>query len=84
MPRVVYSESVIPFQRLMRLVESDEVLMVQFHCKRLPESEDTLEYIIKVNEDMAQFSRSFSERILRLIWSRHHAVPLPFREGKWN
>lgn len=54
MSHVVASETGMPVQRLMRLVESDDGLMVQVRWKGLPESEDTLEPIGKVYEDVPQ------------------------------
>ena len=54
MSHVVSSETGMPVQRLMRLVQSDDGLMVQVRWKGLPASEDTLEPISKVYEDVPE------------------------------
>lgn len=52
MSHVVYFDTGMPFQRFMRLVESNDGLIVQRCLKALEESEGTPESIIKVNVDV--------------------------------
>lgn len=51
MPHVIASETAMPFQGLLRLVEKGLKVLV---CWRgLPKSEDTLEHVKKVFEDVS-------------------------------
>lgn len=54
MSHVVSSETVMNFRRLIKIFESDNGLMVQVRCERLPKSEDTLDPLSKVGEDFLQ------------------------------
>lgn len=54
MPNVIASETGMPVQRLLRLVDADEGLKVLVCWRGLPGSEDTLEPPEKVYEDVLQ------------------------------
>lgn len=62
MSHVVASETGMPVQRLMRLVDTDDGLMVQVRWRGLPDSEDTLEPASKVYEDVPQLFRKLLGR----------------------
>lgn len=52
MSHVVASETIMPIQRLMRLVESDDGLMAQVRWKGLQKSEDTPNPIANFYKDV--------------------------------
>lgn len=52
MSHVLSSETGMQVQRLMRLVETDDGLMVLVRWKGLPNSEDTMEPVKKIHEDV--------------------------------
>lgn len=52
MAHVISSETGMPVQRLMRLVDTEDGLMVLVRWSGLPDSEDTLEPLKKVYEDV--------------------------------
>lgn len=62
MSHVVSSETGMPVPRLIQLVDSDDWVMVQICWGGLPESEDTLEPVRKVNKDVSALFLKFLGR----------------------
>lgn len=60
MPHVLSSETGMPVARLMRLVETPNGLMVFVRWKELSDTEDILEPLLQVYEDVPQM-------VLRLL-----------------
>lgn len=54
MSHVISSETGIPVQRFMCLVETDNELIFQVRWRGLPESEDTIEQLQKIEEDVPE------------------------------
>lgn len=54
MPHLVSSETAMPVQRLMRLIESEEGLFVLICWRGMPQTEETLEPLNKIHEDVPQ------------------------------
>ena len=52
MSHVLSSKTGIPVQRLVRLVDTDDSLMLKFRWRGLPESEDASEPALKVYEEV--------------------------------
>lgn len=79
MSHVISSETGMPVQRLMRLVDSDDGIMVQVRWRGLPESEDTLEPVQKVFEDVPQLLEKLFRRKntpASLVSKARHALAL--------
>ena len=54
MPHILYSETGMPIHQLIDLKKQDNEIMVHFRWKALPTSQDTLEPLKNVYEDVPQ------------------------------
>jgi len=62
MSHVLSSETGMPVSRLLRLIDDPNGLMVQVRWRGLPDSEDTLEPISRVYEDVPELFLKLIER----------------------
>lgn len=79
MSHVVSSEPGMPVPHLMRLVDTDDGMMVQVCWRGLRESEDTLEPLMKVFEDVPQLLKKLLRRknaLASLVSKVGSALPL--------
>lgn len=85
MPHAISSETGTPLQRFMRLVKTDDGLMVQVRWRGLPESKDTLESLKKIHDDVPPLFEKLLKRkntLASLAPKASHAPAL--EEGECN